>query len=218
MRLIRVKILKKRMLRKCFICHSPKHLRYNCPEVKKESEPERPSNFEVRTYFVVPLKGLYLKDITHGEKTISSLTDTCSSVSLIREDVSTKIVDHHKFSKKFNNLSGKGKSQVFTKGTFKHDLVIDEDRYSLTWYVVLIKHLNFEAIIGRDILEQASLMFTEEGVEFFKYEGKNYQDQKVSIRPEAKGSIEEIKSENYRTYNKKGKKAPQYQIDDLITV
>ncbi|GFS28952.1 hypothetical protein NPIL_551241 [Nephila pilipes] len=56
--------------------------------------------------------------------------------------------------------------------------------------------LNFEAIIGTDILEQTSLKFTEEGVEFHKYEVKNYQDQKESIRPEAKGSIQEIKSEN----------------------
>ncbi|GFT64263.1 hypothetical protein NPIL_245741 [Nephila pilipes] len=79
------------MLRKCFIFSSPKHLRYNCPELKKESEPEKPSNFEVQTYFVVPQKGLPLKDITPGDKTICSLIDTGSSVSLFREDVSTKI-------------------------------------------------------------------------------------------------------------------------------
>ncbi|GFT99376.1 hypothetical protein NPIL_541681 [Nephila pilipes] len=85
------------------------------------------------------------------------------------------------------------------KGTFKHDLVIGEDHYSLTWHVVRTKHLSFEAITGTDILEQASLMFTEEGVEFHKYEGKNYQDQKESIHPEARGSIQEIKSENLRT-------------------
>ncbi|GFU42214.1 hypothetical protein NPIL_350231 [Nephila pilipes] len=55
------KEFEKRIPRKCFICNSPKHLRYNCPEVKKESEPEKPSNFEVQTYFVVPQKGLPLK-------------------------------------------------------------------------------------------------------------------------------------------------------------
>ncbi|GFT60209.1 hypothetical protein NPIL_71481 [Nephila pilipes] len=48
----------------------------------------------------------------------------------------------------------------------------DEDRFSLTWHVVPTKHLNFEAIIDTDILEQASLNFTEEGVEFHKYVGK----------------------------------------------
>ncbi|GFU07900.1 retrovirus-related Pol polyprotein from transposon 17.6, partial [Nephila pilipes] len=195
-----------------------KHLPYKCPELKKESESEKPSNFEVQTYFVVPQKGLPLKDITLGDKTISALIDTGSSVSLIREDVSAKIVDQQKFSKKCNILSGKGILHVFTKGTFKHDLVIDENHYSITWYVVPTKHLYFEAIISTDILEQASLKFTEEGVEFHKYEGKNYQDQKESIRPEAKGSIQDIQSENQRTYIKKRKKASQCQIDDLVAV
>ncbi|GFS68338.1 peptidase A2 domain-containing protein [Nephila pilipes] len=121
------KEFEKRVPRKCFICNSPKHLRYNYPAVKKESEPERPSNSEVQTCFVVPQKGLHLKDITLGDKTISALIDTGSSVSLIREDVSTKIVDQQKFTKKCSILSGIGKSHVLTKGTFKHDLVIDED-------------------------------------------------------------------------------------------
>ncbi|GFT83146.1 hypothetical protein NPIL_393041 [Nephila pilipes] len=96
------------------------------------------------------------------------------------------------FSKKYDILFGIGKSHMLTKGTFKYYLVIDEDRYSLTGYVVPSKHLNFETIIGTDILEQASLKLTEEGIEFHKYEVKNYQDKKESIRPEAKGSIQEI--------------------------
>ncbi|GFT74765.1 homeotic protein female sterile [Nephila pilipes] len=96
--------------------------------------------------------------------------DTVSSVSLIREDVNTKIVDQQKFSKRCIVLSGIGKSHVLTKGSFEHDLFTDEDRYSLTWYVVPTKHLNFEAILGTNILEQISLKFTEDGVEFHKYE------------------------------------------------
>ncbi|GFT98402.1 hypothetical protein NPIL_277261 [Nephila pilipes] len=95
------KDFERRTPRKCFNCHSPNHLNYNCPEIKKESEPERPSNSEVQTYFVVLQKGLHLRDITLGEKTISALIDTDSSVSLICEDVSTKIVDQQKQSKKY---------------------------------------------------------------------------------------------------------------------
>ncbi|GFT55281.1 transposon Tf2-6 polyprotein [Nephila pilipes] len=170
------------------------------------SELEKPLNFEVQNYFVVPQKVLPLKDITLGDKTIFTFIDTGSSGSLIREVVSTKIVDKEKFSKKCNILSGIGKPHVLMKGTFKHNLVIDEDRYSLTWHVVPTKHLYFEAIIGTDILEQAYLKFTEGGVEFYKYKGGNYQDKNESIRPEAIGSIQEIKSENQRTYNKKFKK------------
>ncbi|GFT83673.1 hypothetical protein NPIL_444571 [Nephila pilipes] len=98
------------MPRKCFICNSAKHLGYNCPEVKKESEHEKPSDFEVQTYFAVPQKGLPLKDITLGDKTISALIDTGSSVNLIHEDVNIKIVDQQMFFKKCNILSGIGKS------------------------------------------------------------------------------------------------------------
>ncbi|GFS74126.1 hypothetical protein NPIL_324091 [Nephila pilipes] len=99
------KDLERRTSRKCFNCHFPNHLSYNCPEVKKESEPARPSNSEVQTYFVVPQKGLHLIDATLDEKIISALIDAGSSVSLIREDVSTKTVDQQKFSKKCNILS-----------------------------------------------------------------------------------------------------------------
>ncbi|GFU14756.1 hypothetical protein NPIL_502311 [Nephila pilipes] len=98
------------MPRNCFNCHCPNHLSYNCPKAKKESEYVRPSNFEVQAYFVAPQKELPLKDITLGDKTISNLIDSGSSVSLIREDVSTKIVDQQKLSKKCNILLGIGNS------------------------------------------------------------------------------------------------------------
>ncbi|GFS94140.1 transposon Tf2-8 polyprotein, partial [Nephila pilipes] len=116
--------------------------RCNCTEVKKESEPARPSNSEIQTYFVVPQKGLHLRDITLGEKTIPALIDTSSSVSLIREAVSMKIVNQQKLSKKYNVPSGIGESHVLTKDSFEHDLVLDKYPYSLTWYVVPTKQLN----------------------------------------------------------------------------
>ncbi|GFS81915.1 retrovirus-related Pol polyprotein from transposon 17.6, partial [Nephila pilipes] len=108
---------------------------------KKESEPARPLNSEEQIYFVVQQKGLHLRDITLGDKTISALMDTGSSVSLIREDVSS----------------------------FEHNFIINEDHYSLTWHVVSTEHLNFEAVIGANILKQASLYFTQNGVEVNKH-------------------------------------------------
>ncbi|GFT80516.1 transposon Tf2-6 polyprotein [Trichonephila clavipes] len=50
--------------------------------------------------------------------------------------------------------------------TFK----IDDETYSLTWHVVPTDKLKFEAVIGSDLLEQASISFTKEGVKFNKYE------------------------------------------------
>ncbi|GFS95146.1 hypothetical protein NPIL_635691 [Nephila pilipes] len=62
-----------------------------------------------------------------------------------------------------------GKSQVFANGSSELDLVIDEDRYPLTLHILPTKHLNLEAVIDTDILEQTSLKFTEDSVEFLKY-------------------------------------------------
>ncbi|GFT28031.1 transposon Tf2-6 polyprotein [Nephila pilipes] len=111
------------MPRKCFIFHSPNHLSYNCPNVKKKMEHTRLSNSEVRICSVVLQNGLHLRDITFGEKTVSALIDTGSLISLIHEDVSKKIVDQQKFSKKCIVLSGIGKSQMLKKGSFEHDLI-----------------------------------------------------------------------------------------------
>ncbi|GFS42925.1 uncharacterized protein NPIL_55431 [Nephila pilipes] len=96
--------------------------------------------------------------------------DTESSVSLIREDVCTKIVDQQKFSKKCIVLSGIGKSQILTIGCFEHNFIIHKDNYSLTWHVVPAELLKIEAIIDNDILKEATINFTQNGVEFHKHE------------------------------------------------
>ncbi|GFY06601.1 tigger transposable element-derived protein 6 [Trichonephila clavipes] len=107
-----------------------------------------------------------------GNEIVSALIDTGSTVSLIREDVSTKIVDHSILSKINTVLYGLGQTEVITKG-FGYDFVLDKDQYSLTWHVVPTKQLNFAAIIGTDILGQASLNFNQEGVMFHKHEEKS---------------------------------------------
>ncbi|GFW18022.1 transposon Ty3-G Gag-Pol polyprotein [Trichonephila clavipes] len=111
---------------------------------------------------------------------------TGSTVSLIREDVSTKIVDHSRLSKISTVLYSLGQTEVITKGSlsFEHDFVLDKDQYSLTWHVVPTKQLNFEAIIGTDILGQVSLNFTQEGVMFHKHEEKACLMQISGVHPE----------------------------------
>ncbi|GFY20710.1 transposon Ty3-G Gag-Pol polyprotein [Trichonephila clavipes] len=109
---------------------------------------------------------------------------TGSAVSLIREDVSTKIVDHSRISKINTVLHGLGQTEVITKGSFEYDFVLDKDQYSLTWHVVPTKQLNFEAIIGTDILGQSSLNFTQEGVMFHKHEEKACLMQISGVHPE----------------------------------
>ncbi|GFW34127.1 RVP domain-containing protein [Trichonephila clavipes] len=66
--------------------------------------------------------------------------------------------------------TGIGEAQVITIGSFEHEFKIDDENYSLTWHVVPADTLKFEAVIGSDVLEQASISFTKEGVQFNKYE------------------------------------------------
>ncbi|GFT91995.1 hypothetical protein NPIL_163461 [Nephila pilipes] len=136
--------------------------------------------------------------------------DTGSSVSLVREDINTKIVDQQKFTKKCNILSEISKSRVLTKGTFEHDLVIDEDRYSLTWYVVPTSKL------------RSCDRHRHFGTSFLKVYRRwwcrvpQIGARKLS-RPslEAKGSIQEIKSENQRTYNKGN---ASFQVNQILYI
>ncbi|GFY08433.1 retrovirus-related Pol polyprotein from transposon 17.6 [Trichonephila clavipes] len=70
----------------------------------------------------------------------------------------------------FLERTGIGEAQVTTIGSFEHEFKIDDENYSLTWHVVPTDKLKFEAVIGSDLLEQASISFTKEGVKFHKYE------------------------------------------------
>ncbi|GFS60137.1 retrovirus-related Pol polyprotein from transposon 17.6 [Trichonephila clavipes] len=67
-------------------------------------------------------------------------------------------------------FTGIGEAQVTTIGSFEHEFKIDDENYSLTWHVVPADKLKFEAVIGSDLLEQASISFTKEGVKLNKYE------------------------------------------------
>ncbi|GFT20956.1 RVP domain-containing protein [Trichonephila clavipes] len=79
-------------------------------------------------------------------------------------------MDPTKLSKNKMLLTGIGEAQVTTIGSFEYKFKIDDENYSLTWHVVPTDKLKFEVVIGSDLLEQASISFTKEGVKFNKYE------------------------------------------------
>ncbi|GFU59131.1 RVP domain-containing protein [Trichonephila clavipes] len=82
------------------------------------------------------------------------------------------------------SLSGSTVNLIQEDGSFEYDFVLDKDQYSLTWHVVPTKQLNFEAIIGTDILGQAYLNFYQDGVMFHKHEDKACLMQIFGIHPE----------------------------------
>ncbi|GFW24381.1 hypothetical protein TNCV_606271 [Trichonephila clavipes] len=122
------------------------------------------------TCTLIVKEGLRTKEIFFGKVKITALIDSGSTVSLLRENTSRRIMDPTKLSKNKMLLTGIGEVQVTTIGSFEHEFKIDDEDYSLTWHVVPTDKLKFEAVIGSDLLEQASISFTKEGVKFNKYE------------------------------------------------
>ncbi|GFU32825.1 retrovirus-related Pol polyprotein from transposon 17.6 [Trichonephila clavipes] len=137
------------------------------------------TNYSKSQKFKEPLKetctlivkeGLRTKEIFFGKVKITALIDSGSTISLLRDNTSRRIMDPTKLSKNRMLLTGIGEAQVTTIGSFEHEFKIDDQNYSLTWHVVPADKLKFEAVIGSDLLEQTPISFTKEGVKFNKYE------------------------------------------------
>ncbi|GFX22324.1 transposon Tf2-6 polyprotein [Trichonephila clavipes] len=144
--------------------NASKHAQTNCSKSQKFKEPPK------ETCTLIVKEGLRTKEIFFGKVKITALIDSGSTVSLLRENTSRRIMDPTKLSKNKMLLTGIGEAQVTTIGSFEHKFKIDDENYSLTWHVVPTDELKFEAVIGSDLLEQASISFTKEGVKFNKYE------------------------------------------------
>ncbi|GFV44000.1 uncharacterized protein TNCV_3571211 [Trichonephila clavipes] len=144
--------------------NASKHAQTNFSKSQKFKEPPK------ETCTLIVKEGLRTKEIFFGKVKITALIDSGSTVSLLRENTSRRIMDPTKFSKNKMLLTGIGEAQVTTIGSFEHKFKIDDENYSLTWHVVPTDKLKFEAVIGSDLLEQASISFTKEGVKFNKYE------------------------------------------------
>ncbi|GFT05139.1 transposon Tf2-6 polyprotein [Trichonephila clavipes] len=144
--------------------NASKHAQTNYSKPQKFKEPPK------ETCTLIDKEGLRTKEIFFGKMKITAFIDSGSTVSLLRENTSRRIMDPTKLSKNKMLLTGIGEAQVTTIGSFELEFEIDNENYSLTWHVVPADKLKFEAVIGSDLLEQASISFTEEGVKFNKHE------------------------------------------------
>ncbi|GFW57462.1 RVP domain-containing protein [Trichonephila clavipes] len=144
--------------------NASKHAQTNYSKFQKFKEPPK------ETCTLIDKEGLRTKEIFFGKLKITALINSGSTVSLLRENTSRRIMDPTKLKKNKMLPTGIGEAQVTTIGSFEHEFKIDDENYSLTWHVVPADTLKFEAVIGSDLLEQASISFTKEGVKFNKYE------------------------------------------------
>ncbi|GFT28599.1 transposon Tf2-6 polyprotein [Trichonephila clavipes] len=125
--------------------NASKHAQTNYSKSQKFKEAPK------ETCTLIVKEGLRTKEIFFGKVKITALINSGSTVSLLRENTSRRIMDPRKL---LNNKM----------------LLTDDENYSLTWHVAPTDKLKFEAVIGSDLLEQASISFTKEGVKLNKYE------------------------------------------------
>ncbi|GBL77560.1 hypothetical protein AVEN_55029-1, partial [Araneus ventricosus] len=156
----------------CSYCKVSGHYAVDCTKRRKDSKNNKSSSSPVQICSRISKERIKTRKITIGNKTFEALIDTGSSVTLIREDVSKGIIEQSKLSRDIVVLSGLGKYEVKTKGSFQREIELDGEKYSVTWHVVPTPYLEFQAVIGSDILEQAFVGFDRKGVYFRKHEDK----------------------------------------------
>ncbi|GBN28082.1 Transposon Tf2-9 polyprotein [Araneus ventricosus] len=153
-------------------CKGPGHYAVDCTKRRKDSKNNKSSSSPVQICSRISKERIKTRKITIGNKTFEALIDTGSSVTLIREDVSKGIIEQSKLSGDIVVLSGLGKYEVKTKGSFQREIELDGEKYCVTWHVAPAPYLEFQAVIGSDILEQAFVGFDKKGVYFRKHEDK----------------------------------------------
>ncbi|GBM81746.1 Retrovirus-related Pol polyprotein from transposon 17.6 [Araneus ventricosus] len=156
----------------CSYCKGPGHYAVDCTKRRKDSKNNKSSSSPVQICSRISKEKIKTRKITIGNKTFEALIDTGSSVTLIREDVSKGIIEQSNLSRDIVVLSGLGKYEVKTKGSFQREIELDGQKYSVTWHVVPTPYLEFQAVIGSDILQQAFVGFDRKGVYFRKHEDK----------------------------------------------
>ncbi|GFX10266.1 hypothetical protein TNCV_1866631 [Trichonephila clavipes] len=157
----------------CSYCKGPGHYAVDCTKRPKCSKINNSTDSPIQICSRISRERIKTRKITMGNRIIEALIDSGSSVSLIREDVSKGIIEPSKLSKDITVLIGLEKYEVKTKGSFQRKIELDGEEYSLTWHIVPTPSLEFQAVIGSDILEQASVCFYKESVQFRKHEDKN---------------------------------------------
>ncbi|GFV67401.1 peptidase A2 domain-containing protein [Trichonephila clavipes] len=86
------------------------------------------------TCTLIVKEGVRTKEIFFGKVNIPTLIDSGSTVSLLRENTSRRIMDPTKLSKNKMLLTGIGEAQMTNIGSFEQEFERDNENYSLTWH------------------------------------------------------------------------------------
>ncbi|GBN12109.1 hypothetical protein AVEN_118127-1 [Araneus ventricosus] len=99
---------------------------------KKTTNSAKETNKSTETCAIIRQESLRTKEIMFGNKKITALIDTGSTISLLRENSSRRILDPTKLSKNKILLTGIGEAQVTSIGSFEQEFHMDEKNYLLT--------------------------------------------------------------------------------------
>ncbi|XP_055931730.1 uncharacterized protein LOC129962050 [Argiope bruennichi] len=116
----------------CCYCQTLGHFGVDCPRRPKNTKSNKPLAPIVQVCSELSREKMRTRKVALRSKTFYALIDTGSSVTLLREDICKQIIKLSELSRETIILSGLGKSQVKTKGSFRQDIELDGQKYSLT--------------------------------------------------------------------------------------
>ncbi|GFY38116.1 hypothetical protein TNIN_248141 [Trichonephila inaurata madagascariensis] len=143
---------------KCIICENFGHKYDTCPQKNI------PSSNNVDE--ITPLTTM-CKEVKILSKKILSLVDTGSQVTLMKESVWNQLGSPSLINSG-NILTGFGLSKTHVIGSFNSTVTIDNQEFPVKTNVVPNHSMNFDIIIGCNLIKQANLTITPDNVIFSK--------------------------------------------------
>lgn len=173
---------------KCFKCNQFGHRAFEC----KDKQTGKSSDVNNITASV---NNKMCKNILVNDVKLEALIDTGSHVTLIRNIAYGRIGSP---SFKYNSirLTGFGRNEVKTLGSFLQVVNVDDQDFELKIHVVPDSAMPMDVIIGSDISEQAQIKVDQDGV--FVSKNINSFIANIDIKPESNIEISHIPDEKVR--------------------
>jgi len=213
---------KKSLGKKCFVCNRFGHEAKNCNEKRGNNNNNNLNAKQTISLMSEPSPSV-IKNIVIGDENLRALIDTGSPVSLVREDAFENL-KKYKLIPTTRIFSGFGGAESETMGYFRAAACVDGSDFPLTFHVVPRKAINFGAIIGRDILEQADLSINQDRVIVHKKLATDFLAHINILEEESRTDIDIITDDEIRERVKKlineyePKKSKTTEIELKITL
>lgn len=150
---------------KCLSCNMFGHKSLDCSKNKRNDSSNQ--NASVNTVLEKRSPVDMCKEVIICDRKFNGLTDTGSNLTLLRKSAHVNI-GSPPLEKSNKLLTGFGFSQTNIVGSFESELIIDEQNFPVTINVVPNTCTHYDLIIGCDVIQQANLSISQNGVKFSK--------------------------------------------------